>query len=412
MPSTRIDVAVAEGVVTLTGSVGSLLAKERAARLAQAVRGVRAVVNRVEVTGGTRTNRAVRDDVDDALVLDPATDAFEIRVTVDGNQMVTLHGAVDSYAERSLAETVAKGVRGVRGVTNRITVDYASDRPDTEIARDIEGRLRWSRFVDDGLVDVAVENGQVTLTGIVGSAREKDEAESTCWVVGVASVDAEGLDVQRWARDDDLRKDKYVVRSPDELRKAVEDAMLYDPRVNSFDVHTEVEGSVVTLRGTVDNLKAKRAAEQDADGVVGVWSVNNRIKVRPDGDSVDDSVREDVERALLRDPWVEQYEVDVEVDAGMVELRGVVDSQFDRARADDVAARVPGVIAVDNNLVATDGTFSASPDARIELRAERPSRPLARGCTFGRTERRSRSSGRGRGLEIGAGRRTLHPDRR
>jgi hypothetical protein len=36
---------------------------------------------------------------------------------------------------------------------------------------------------------------------------------------------------------------------------------------------------VVTLTGTVDNLKAKRAAEQDAKNTVGVWRVTDLLKV-------------------------------------------------------------------------------------------------------------------------------------
>jgi len=354
VPAARIDIETADGVVTLTGRVDDLLAKERACRVAQAMRGVRSVVDLVEVREHDRSARKIRGDINHALLLDPATESLDVVVDVDADQNVVLSGEVDSYAERAIAERVTKGVLGVRGVRNTIDVDSDYDRPDSELQRDVEGRLRWDRFIDDGLIDVAVESAEVKLTGTVGSAREKRLAKGKAWVMGVRAVDASGLEVARWARDPELRGDKYATRADDELRDAIRDAMLYDPRVASFEVDVTVDDGVVTLRGMVDNLKAMRAAGKDAENCVGVWHVDNRIKVRPLVEVSDESIREDVTRALLRDPWVERYETIVRVDDGVVNLSGTVDSPLDRARADDVASRVPGVVDVENHIVCSD----------------------------------------------------------
>ncbi|MEZ6097715.1 MAG: BON domain-containing protein [Pirellulaceae bacterium] len=349
--STKIDVRTSDGIVTLTGDVTNILAKERAARVAEIVKGVRSVVNRIEVSRSIgRSDAQIRRDVETALLDDPATESYEITTTVENGE-ATLTGTVESYQERELAKTVAKGVRGVVAINDEIDVDYKSDRADSEIKHEIEQALRWNTHVDNYLINVSVKDGTVALSGTVGSAAEKRMAESDAWVAGVSSVDSSKLTVEGWARDDKLRGDKYVVKSEDELRDAVKDALLYDPRVMSFNVDVDVVGSTVTLRGEVDNLKAKRAAEQGATNTVGVSYVDNRLKVRLDSWPNDSEVAEDIRSALLRDPYVERFEVTVSVIDGTAHLYGTVDSSFEKNRADDVASRITGVLDVENHLL-------------------------------------------------------------
>lgn len=359
VPLNDIDVTVTDGIASLTGRVDNLLAKERATKVARTVKGVRSVVNRITVEPRVpRSDQAIRRDVLDALITDPATDSYEIGVAVaDGK--VTLSGKVDSWQEKMLSETVAKSVRGVTGLESDIDVVYGTNRSDPEIQAEIEKGLEWDVLVDDGLIDVGVQDSRVTLSGTVGSAAEKTRAISDAWVTGVTAVDAEKLDVARWARDDDLRQHKYVLRSDEQIRQAVEDALLRDPRVMSFDVATAVDGGVVTLRGDVDYLEAKRAAEQDARNTVGVLRVANRIKVRPVTMLIDADIRADVVDALARDAIVESYEVDVGVSSGRVTLSGDVGSYYEKFHAEDVAARVDGVVSVNNDIEVEDQVMGA-----------------------------------------------------
>lgn len=57
-----------------------------------------------------------------------------------------------------------------------------------------------------------------------------------------------------------------------DIRKAIKDALLIDPRVNPFDIELRVKGAVVTLRGQVDNFAEKSTAEANAfeGGATGV----------------------------------------------------------------------------------------------------------------------------------------------
>jgi osmotically-inducible protein OsmY len=346
----RIDVSTTDGIVTLTGEVNNILAKERAARVAETIKGVRAVVNRIDMSpAALRPDDQIQQDVEEALLADPATKSYVIVTTVENGE-VALVGTVHSHQQRELAKKVAKGVRGVRAIEDQISVTYKIDRPDEEIQEEIERTLRWNARVDDHLIHVAVDNGEVTLSGIVGSAAEKRSAEYDALVANVKSVDSSQLSVEKWARDDELRGEKYVLKSEEEVRDAVRRALLHDPRVSPFNVAVDVTGSLVTLRGEVDNLKAKRAAEQDARNTVGVSGVYNRLRVRPVTRTSDAQIAEDIRDALLRDPYVNRFEMTVTVVEGTAYLYGTVNSYFEKHRADDLASRVVGVVDVMNHL--------------------------------------------------------------
>lgn len=350
--SNDIDVDAENGVITLTGDVDDLRSKERARRIATTVRGVTSVVNRIEVdTPPWVTDATLIENVERALLADSATESFEIAVTVNDGHVV-LDGQVDSMQERELGATVAKGVDGVRDLTNQIDVRYRDDRLPTEIEKEIEAALRWNVLTSGALIDVKVdEEGVAHLSGTVGSLAEVDRARREAWVAGVKRVETSKLEVEGWARDADLRA-RRPSPAPVEIATALDRALSVDPRVDeqAVTVHVRRYGNVV-LRGLVDNLKAKRAAEQDAHNTVGVRSVANHVKVRPEQERANEAIETDVRAALLRDPVVSVNDVEVSVDDGEVELEGRVDTFYEKGQADDLAARVRGVTHVDNELV-------------------------------------------------------------
>ncbi|MBD3349036.1 MAG: BON domain-containing protein, partial [Candidatus Eisenbacteria bacterium] len=317
VPGESIDVEVDGGIVTLTGSVGNILAKERAARVAETVRGVRSTVNLLKVYAPARPDEGVKADVVQALMTDPVSETWEVDVSVaDG--VVTLSGSVDSWRERRIAERQAKSVRGVRDVRNEIRVTYTVDRADEEIESEIKSALRWNPHIDDGLIVVEVENGSVTLRGSVGSAAEKRLAETRAWTAGVSGVDASRLRVVAWARSEEFREGKYREKSDGEIRAAVRDAMIYDPRIDAYDIAIAANEGVVTLRGNVASLKAKRSAEQDARNTVGVWRVRSFLKVRPVEEDSDDEIAGAAREAIARHAMLESDGIEVSVSDGEV----------------------------------------------------------------------------------------------
>jgi osmotically-inducible protein OsmY len=353
VPHDRIDVSASQGIVTLTGYVTNLLARDHAERLVQTVRGVRSVVNRIEVaTLAKRSDEALQKNVALALAADPAADSYEVAVSAKAG-IITLDGKVASFAERALSERIAKSVAGVKEVRNKLTVQYAKPRTDAEIKADVEARLRWDAYVHHDLITANVQNGAVTLTGSVGSAAERSRASMDAWVMGTSSVDTSQLKVEPWAKTPLKRSGKPWDVTDEEIERAVRDAFLYDPRVASYEVRADAKRGAVTLHGTVDNLRAKRAALQDARATAGVTHVIDRIRVRAIN-ARDDDIAKSIRAAFERDPYVERYEILVSVNDGTAYLRGTVDSFFEKMRADQLAANTKGVSTVRNNLTVYD----------------------------------------------------------
>ncbi len=348
-PSYLIDVVTLHGIVTLSGTVDNLLAKDNAIKLAQMIKGVRGVIDEIEVETTNMSNDLLEGNVKEALFIDPATSLYKITVKANSG-VVTLDGEVDSWQEKQIASHVVKGVSGVKKVNNNVEIDFKPDRPDFEILNDITQALKFNVRVDHVLIDVEVKKGKVRLSGTVGSIPEKNMAIADAWVSGVKSVKSDDLEVKEWARNDNLRKDKYVVKTDSEIKDAIENAFLYDPRVLPFSVDVLVNNGYVTLSGVVTNLRAKDAAENTTRNIVGVFGVNNNLKVRPETIPADSELEENVSKAIRQNPILENKQVNVTALNGVIYLSGVVNSFFEKLIAETNASLTKGVVEVKNFL--------------------------------------------------------------
>ena len=77
------------------------------------------------------------------------------------------------------------------------------------------------------------------------------------------------------------RGPKGYSRSAERIREDVSDRLTDDPHLDASDIEVAVDGTEVTLNGTVDSRTAKRRAEDQADDVTGVTHVQNNLRVRP-----------------------------------------------------------------------------------------------------------------------------------
>jgi osmotically-inducible protein OsmY len=348
-----IDVTTIDGIVTLKGSVNNMLEMDKAVQIARTVKGVRGVINQIDVLIPPMQNDELEKDVTQALLRDPATEIYEISADAD-NGLITLNGMVDSWQEKRLVEYVVKGVKGVKGIKNLIAVDIKTQRSDVDIENDIEKAIYNDVRVDGALIDVTVSEGKVYLSGVVGSANERIVADAISWTNGVISVDHSDLKVKQWTRDDNLRMQKYNIRSDMEIKDAILDAFEYDPRVASFYPDVMVRNGEVTLSGKVSNLKAKRAAESDAKNIIGVISVKNYIKVRTENIPSNEKLETSINSALHRDPMISRWNVKVSANNGVVYLDGTADSQYEKFRIEDIASKEKGVVAIQNNIKIRD----------------------------------------------------------
>jgi len=104
-------------------------------------------------------------------------------------------------------------------------------------------------------------------------------------------------------------------------------------------VTTSVDDGNAVLTGEVDDLRAKNAAENLAEMTVGVWDVDNFIRIDSPDAVRDSSLESDLKLALLRDPYVDRFGITVEVINGHAHLYGEVDTEYEKTRAELEAER-------------------------------------------------------------------------
>jgi osmotically-inducible protein OsmY len=118
----EVCIKVEDGVVTLDGTVPSLMHKRLVGVLAWWVPGSRDVINGIGLPAPEEyCDEEITDAVRIVLEKDPFVNASQVRVTTH-NSIVTLEGIVPKEAEREMAELDAWYVFGVDGIENRIEV--------------------------------------------------------------------------------------------------------------------------------------------------------------------------------------------------------------------------------------------------------------------------------------------------
>jgi osmotically-inducible protein OsmY len=185
----EVGVSVHNGVATLTGWVDSYMKKIAAEEAAHRIRGVKAVVNDIEIHlpgSAERTDPDLAQAVINALRWDAGIPADQIDVTVS-HGWVTLKGEVDYAFQKIDAEHAIRRIAGIRGITNLITV-----RPrvsPSDLKQQIERELVRNAETDASNIRVEVDGCKVTLRGKVRSYAEWKAARDAAWLApGVCEV--------------------------------------------------------------------------------------------------------------------------------------------------------------------------------------------------------------------------------
>jgi osmotically-inducible protein OsmY len=216
-----------------------------------------------------RSDEDIREDVITELNWEPSLNNDDIAVAVR-NGIVTLDGYVDSFAGKWTAERVASGVRGVKAVANdvEVRIPFGSQRPDPDIAAAAVNALKWDIFVPDDRIKVTVDKGWVTLSGDVDWYYQREEAENAVRrLTGVKGV----IDLIA----------VHTKPAPTDLKQKIKDALQRNAEFDANRITVEVNGSKVTLRGTVRSYAELRDAERAALNAPGVTDVENDLRVDP-----------------------------------------------------------------------------------------------------------------------------------
>lgn len=186
---TEIGVTVDQGVVTLTGTVESYTKKLAAEEAAKKVKGVKAVVENIEVKHGTeykKTDKEIAKAALDALKWNYSVPDDKISLKVE-NGWIYLSGEVEWEYQRDAAKRAVQNLLGVRAVSNNIRLKQTI-KP-SGIKEKITKAFERLADVDSKNIEVIVDDHTVKLRGKVHSLAEKDEArKSALYTPGVYHV--------------------------------------------------------------------------------------------------------------------------------------------------------------------------------------------------------------------------------
>jgi osmotically-inducible protein OsmY len=172
--ATYIGVAVKDGVVTLTGFVGSYNQKVQAERDAKRVDGVLGVANDIDVRipyVDHPPDAEIARHVVAGLLADLPFSSENVKVTVRRRRVV-LEGRLEWHYQRGRAELAALRVRGIKGCTNSIKLE-----PHVEINA-IDERIHdaLTALAAESLAEEVDPNGEVVRRGTVRSWAQRDDA--------------------------------------------------------------------------------------------------------------------------------------------------------------------------------------------------------------------------------------------
>jgi osmotically-inducible protein OsmY len=177
----EIGVTVEDGTVTLFGTVDNYMKKLEAEHAAKNVKGVRAIVEKIEVAlpyATTGFDQEIAANVVKALDDSWSVPNKRIRVKVE-NGWVYLDGDLSWNYQREAAISTASKITGVKGVINNINIK--SDIHNQMEEKLIRDALKRNSLISADDIRVEVSGTTVSLYGMVSSIYQKEEAGRIAW---------------------------------------------------------------------------------------------------------------------------------------------------------------------------------------------------------------------------------------
>ena len=212
-------------------------------------------------------------------------------------------------------------------------------KTDAEIKDDVLNELAWQPNIDETEIGVIVEDGVVTLSGVLNNYAKKIAAEKA-----VKSVEG----VKALAGDIEIKYGDSFKKTDKEIAKAVVDALEWNASVPEENIKVKVEDGWVYLSGEVKWSYQKNAAKRAVENILGVRSVINSITLKQDVKPFE--VKDRIKKAFERSAEIDANKVTVIADGNTVTLKGKVSSIKEKEEAETAAYNAPGVFHVKNEL--------------------------------------------------------------
>ena len=188
--ASEIGVAVKDGVVTLTGTVSNYAKKFAAENATWRIKGVKAVAEELIVQlgeGDKLTDTEIAASVVSTLRWNTVIPDEQIKIKVTGGR-VDLSGQVDWNFQKEAVVNAIRGVKGVSGVNNEITIKPRVEP--TNIKENIRKALERKADLEADNIRVETIGDRVVLRGSARSWNERKAIAHAAWSTpGVALVE-------------------------------------------------------------------------------------------------------------------------------------------------------------------------------------------------------------------------------
>ena len=187
----HIGIAVTDGIVTLSGTIPSYIEKSAAERATQRVAGVKAVVEKIEVkllSSYQKDDQDIAEAILNQFRWSVQIPEQSIKLSVE-NGWVKLTGEGDWDFQRKAAEHSVRGLTGVKGVSNNLTLKSRQVQADI-VKQKIEEALKREAVNEAKKITVDIHGSTVTLSGKVHSFAEMSDAKLAAWSApGVTKIE-------------------------------------------------------------------------------------------------------------------------------------------------------------------------------------------------------------------------------